>query len=132
MEENYNDLELQENYDDLELQENYDDLELQENLDYLLTSLENALYEADNLDDEADLNLSREEIIAYLNEAYESIKNWSYDYNYKVFDSIKSDYSRVEALISELELCLADYEATFHMDSISYTLFQIGQNLSNI
>lgn len=123
---------MEENYNDLELQENYDDLELQENLDYLLTSLENALYEADNLDDNTYLELSKEEIIAYLNEAYESIKNWSYDYNYKVFDSIKSDYSRVEALISELELCLADYEATFHMDSISYTLFQIGQNLSNI
>lgn len=114
------------------MEENLDDLELQENLDYLLTSLENAIYETGNLDDEADLDLSREEIIAYLNEAYENIKSWSYDYNYKEFDSIKSDYSRVEALISELELCLADYEATFHMNSISYTLFQIGQSLSNI
>ncbi len=114
------------------MEENYDNLELQENLDYLLTSLENALYEADNLDDNTYLELSKEEIIAYLNETYESIKNWSYDYNYKEFDSIKSDYSRVEALISELELCLANYEDIFHMNGISYTLFQIGQILSTI
>lgn len=114
------------------MEENNNDLGIKENLDYLLTSLENAIYEADTLDDNTYLELSKEEIIAYLNKAYESIKSWGDDYNYKEYDSIKSDYSRVEALISELELCLADYEDVFHMNGISYTLFQIGQSLSNI
>lgn len=114
------------------MEENNNDLALKEKLDYLLVNLENAICEADTLDDKTYLELSKEEIIAYLNEAYESIKSWGDDYNYKEYDAIKSNYSRVEALISELELCLADYEDVFHMNGISYTLFQIGQILSNI
>ena len=35
-------------------------------------------------------------------------------------------------IISELEFCLADLENIFHMNGISYSLFQIGKILFNI
>lgn len=38
----------------------------------------------------------------------------------------------IEPIISELKLCLADLENIFHMNGISYSLFQIGKILSNI
>lgn len=57
--------------------------------------------------------LSNDELINYINDVYLKIKKY-------------------EPIISELELCLADLENIFHMNGISYSLFQIGKILSNI
>lgn len=50
----------------------------------------------------------------------------------KKYELIISEYKMIEPIISELELCLADLENIFHMNGISYSLFQIGKILSNI
>ena len=55
-----------------------------------------------------------------------------YYYEIKKDELIISEYKMIEPIISELELCLADLENIFHMNGISYSLFQIGKILSNI
>ena len=59
-------------------------------------------------------------------------KKWNYYYETKKYDLIISEYKVVESIISELELCLVDLENIFHMNGISYSLFQIGKILVNI
>jgi len=76
--------------------------------------------------------LSKDEIINYINDVYLKIKKWNYYYEIKKYELIISEYKMVEPIISELELCLADLENIFHMNGISYSLFQIGKILSNI
>lgn len=76
--------------------------------------------------------LSNDELINYINDVYLKIKKWNYYYEIKKCELIISEYKMIEPIISELELCLADLENIFHMNGISYSLFQIGKILSNI
>lgn len=76
--------------------------------------------------------LSNDELINYINDVYLKIKKWNYYYEIKKYELIISEYKMIEPIISELELCLADLENIFHMNWISYSLFQIGKILSNI
>ena len=46
-------------------------------------------------------------------------------------DLIVKDYKKIESIISELELCLADLDDEFHLEGISFALFNIGKMLSN-
>ena len=45
---------------------------------------------------------------------------------------IKDNYKEVESIISELELCLADYRDIFNMDGISYAIYEIGKKLKEL
>lgn len=76
--------------------------------------------------------LSNDELINYINDVYLKIKKWNYYYEIKKYELIISEYKMIEPIISEFELCLADLENIFHMNGISYSLFQIGKILSNI
>ena len=97
------------------------------NLNYILNNLERNIIEAKSLEDKVYLELSKEEIIDYLTNAYNIIKSWE-ECNY---DFIKDSYKEVESIISELELCLADYKDKFNMDGISYAIYEIGEYLTN-
>lgn len=77
------------------------------NLEYILINLENDKEKANSLENKMYFELSKDELII-------------------------SEYKMIEPIISELELCLADLENIFHMNGISYSLFQIGKILSNI
>lgn len=46
-------------------------------------------------------------------------------------DLIVKDYKKIESIISELELCLADLDDEFNLEEISFALFNIGKMLSN-
>ena len=46
-------------------------------------------------------------------------------------DLIVKDYKKIESIISELELCLADLDDEFQLEGISFALFNIGKMLSN-
>ncbi|MBQ3020820.1 MAG: hypothetical protein IJD92_01190 [Bacilli bacterium] len=106
--------------------------EFQNNLDYVLTNLEKDIFKASSLEDKLYLEISKNEIIKSLNYVYQNIKCWQDSYNAKKYDVIINEYGEIESIISQLELCLADYEEQFHMDGISYSIFQIGKILSNI
>lgn len=113
-------------------EKNFLNTDFQSNLDYALTNLEKDIFKANSLEDKLYLEISKNEIIKSLNYVYESIKCWKNDYNTKKYENIINKYSEIESIISQLELCLADYEEYFHMDGISYSIFQIGKILSNI
>ena len=107
-------------------------LNILDNLNYSLLNLKNAINEANNLEDKVYFELSKGQIIEYLNYVYTSIKGWENDYKVNNYEVIIKQYKNVESIISELELCLADYDSKFHMDGISYCVFQIGKILSNM
>ena len=107
-------------------------VDFQSNLDYVLTNLENDIFQANSLDDKLYLEMSKREIIESLNYVYQNIKNWKDSYNEKKYETIINKYNEIEYIISQLEMSLADYEELFHMDGISYSIFQIGQILLNI
>ena len=102
------------------------------NLKYILDNLEKDKKEVNNLEDKKYLELSKTEVITYINCVYEEIKLWEDYYKTKKYENIIIKYKKVESIISELELCLADYEDIFNMNGISYSIFQVGENLSNI
>ena len=107
-------------------------VDFQSNLDYVLTNLENDIFQANSLDDKLYLEMSKREIIESLKYVYQNIKNWKDSYNEKKYETIINKYNEIESIISQLEMSLADYEELFHMDGISYSIFQIGQILLNI
>ena len=102
------------------------------NLEYILIHLEKDIDEANNLENKMYFELSKNELINHINDVYLKMKKWNYYYETKKYDLIISEYKVVESIISELELCLADLENIFHMNGISYSLFQIGKILVNI
>lgn len=104
--------------------------DFQSNLDYVLTNLEKDISEANSLEDKLYLEISKSEIIKLLNYVYKNVKCWQDDYNEKKYNMIINKYAEIESIISQLELCLADYDEKFHMDGISYSIFQIGKILS--
>jgi len=106
--------------------------DFQNNLDYVLTNLEKDIFKANSLEDKMYLEMSKSEIIKSLNYVYKNIKCWKDSYNAKKYETIINKYGEIESIISQLELCLADYEEQFHMDGISYSIFQIGKILLNI
>ena len=101
-------------------------------LDYVLINLEKNIFKASSLEDKVYLEMSKSEIIKALSYVYQNIKNWKDSYNAKKYETIINQYGEIESIISQLELCLADYEEEFHMDGISYSFFEIGKILSNI
>lgn len=102
------------------------------NLEYILINLENDKEKANSLENKMYFELSKDELINYINDVYLKIKKWNYYYEIKKYELIISEYKMIEPIISELELCLADLENMFHMNGISYSLFQIGKILSSI
>lgn len=108
------------------------DLSFSSNLNYVLLNLEKAIDEANSLEDKIYIEMSKGEIIQYLNYVYTNIKCWKDSYETKNYEVIINKYKEMESIISQLELCLADYDNKFHMDGISYSIFQIGKILSDI
>ena len=105
-------------------------LDFSGNLNYALSNLKKVIDEANDLEDKIYLEISKSQIIKYLNYAYTNIKDWQTYYESKEYDAIIKNYKEIESIISQLELCLADYDDKFHIDGISYSIFQIGKVLS--
>ena len=106
--------------------------DFQGNLDYVLSNLEKDISIIDSLEDKLYLEISKNDIIKYLNNAYDKIKTWQDSYNKKKYEIITSEYNFVASIISQLELCLADYDNELHMEGISYSIFEIGKILSKM
>lgn len=102
------------------------------NLEYILIQLEKDINEVNNLENKIYFELSKNELANYINDVYSKIIKWNSYYESRNYDLIINEYNKIETIISELELCLADYDDKFHMSGISYSLFQIGKILSKI
>lgn len=108
------------------------DLKFSSNLNYALLNLEKAINEASNLENKLYLELSKDQIIEYLNYVHTNMKCWQDNYKSKKYETTIREYKDIESIISQLDLCLADYDSKFHMDGISYSVFQIGKILSSV
>ena len=104
----------------------------QNNLEYILKHLIENIKDIDNLDDKIYFELSKKEILESFNNIYLLMSKWENYYKLKQIDIIINEYKIVESLISQLELCLVNYEKKFHMNGISYSLYEIGKILINI
>ena len=107
-------------------------LELSKNLNYALLNLKQDIEEANSLEDKIYFELAKQQIIEYINYAYTNIKNWKNDYETNNYKLIADEYKEIESIISQLELCLVEFENEFHMEGISYSIFQIGKIISNL
>lgn len=107
-------------------------LELSKNLNYSLLNLKQDIEEANSLEDKAYFELTKQQIIEYINYSYTNIKNWKNDYETNNYKLITNEYKEIESIISQLELCLVEFENEFHMEGISYSIFQIGKIISNL
>lgn len=108
------------------------DLEFSNNLNYVLENLKHAIDESDDLENKIYLELSKQQIIEYLNYVYTNIKDWKNSYETKNYKIIKDKYKEIESIISQLELCLVEFDNKFHIEGISYSIFQIGKILSDL
>ena len=107
-------------------------LELSKNLNYALLNLKQDIEKANSLEDKIYFELTKQQIIEYINYAYTNIKNWKNDYETNNYKLIANEYKEIESIISQLELCLVEFENEFHMEGISYSIFQIGKIISNL
>lgn len=105
--------------------------EFYNNLNYTLLNLKQAIEEANALEDKIYLELTKQQIIDYLNYVYVNIKNWEKSYETRNYRIIIDKYKKIESIISELELCLVEFDNKFHIEGISYSIFQIGKIISN-
>ena len=108
------------------------DLDFSNNLNYALSNLKQAIEEANVLKDKTYLELSKQQIIDYLNYVYVNIKKWGNDYEAKKYKAIADKYKEIESIISQLELCLVEFDSLFPIEGISYSIFQIGKIISNL
>lgn len=108
------------------------DLDFSNNLNYALSNLKQAKEEANVLKDKTYLELSKQQIIDYLNYVYVNIKKWKNDYEAKKYKTIADKYKEIESIISQLELCLVEFDSLFHIEGISYSIFQIGKIISDL
>ena len=100
--------------------------EIANSLNYILTNLKRATHETNTLENKIYLELSKEQIIIYLNYVYDSILKWEDNY-----ELIIQDYKEIETIIGYLELCLVDYDDKFHIEGIAYSIYEIGKIISN-
>lgn len=108
------------------------DLDFSNNLNYALSNLKQAIEEANVLKDKTYLELSKQQIIDYLNYVYVNIKKLENDYEAKKYKAIAYKYKEIESIISQLELCLVEFDSLFHIEGISYSIFQIGKIISDL
>ena len=107
-------------------------LEFYNNLNYALLNLKKAIEETNTLEDKTYLELTKQQIIDYLNYVYVNIKNWEKSYETRNYKIIADKYKEIESIISQLELCLVEFDNKFHIEGISYSIFLIGKIISNL
>lgn len=107
-------------------------LEFSNHLNYVLSNLKQAIEEIKVLEDKTYFELTKQQIIDYLNYVYANIKDWKKSYETKNYKIITDKYKEIESIISQLELCLVEFDNKFHIEGISYSIFQIGKIISNL
>lgn len=73
--------------------------------------------------------LSKEEIISYFDELYNNISQWNIYLHNNELKKIISNYKKYESIISELELCLIDYD-DIRITDISLSYYELGKKLT--
>lgn len=103
-----------------------------ENIKYMTDQIEKNLKNIDILKQDFYFEMSKKQIIDSFKSVLSSLESWQQYFNDSEIYRIQKNYKELESNVSELELCLADYDDIFHCEGISYALYQIGHLLSEI
>ena len=103
-----------------------------ENIKYMTDQIEKNLKNINILKQDFYFEMSKKQIIDCFNSLLSTLKSWQQYFNDSKINLIQKNYKELESNISELELCLADYDDILHYEGISYALYQIGHLLSEI
>lgn len=103
-----------------------------ENIKYMTDQIEKNLKNIDILKQDFYFEMSKKQIIDNFKSVLSSLESWQQYFNDSEIYRIQKNYKELESNVSELELCLADYDDIFHCEGISYALYQIGHLLSEI
>ena len=103
-----------------------------EKIKYMIDQIEKNLKNIDILKQDFYFEMSKKQIIDSFNSVLSSLESWQQYFNDSEIYRIQKNYKELESNISELELCLADYDDIFHCEGISYALYQTGHLLSEI
>ena len=103
--------------------------EINNHLTYMIKQMEENLGHIDVLKQEVYFEMTREQIVDSFNKTLAKLKDWKKHIISQDYSIIKEEYKNLESTIAELELCLADNDSLFHMEGISYALYQIGKLL---
>ena len=103
-----------------------------EKIKYMIHQIEKNLKNIDILKQDFYFEMSKKQIIDSFNSVLSSLESWQQYFNDSEIYRIQKNYKELESNISELELCLADYDDIFHCEGISYALYQTGHLLSEI
>ncbi len=105
--------------------------EIENHLEYMLKQMEENLSHIDKLEEEKYFEMTKAQIMDSFNQVLIKLKEWKKQITSNDASLLKEEYHNLESIISELELCLADYDSLFHIEGISYALYQIGKMLIN-
>lgn len=103
-----------------------------ENIKYMIDQIEKNLKSVSTLNQDFYFEMSKNQIVNSFNDLLLSLKSWQQHFDDSKIYYIQENYKEVESNISELELCLADFDNIFHCEGISYALYQIGNLLIEI
>lgn len=98
-------------------------------IDYILENVKEDLKIINTINNELYFELTKEEIVNCLNKVYDRLTSWKKYLLEENIDKISKEYKDVEGIISELELCLIDYDNLLNIEAISYTFYQLGNEL---
>lgn len=102
---------------------------INENVDYIFENVKKDLKIINTINNELYFELTKEEIVNCLNKVYDRLTSWKKYLLEENIDKISKEYKDVEGIISELELCLIDYDNLLNIEAISYTFYQLGNEL---
>lgn len=98
-------------------------------IDYILENVKKDLEIINTINNELYFELTKEEIVNYLNKVYDMVILWKKYLLEENIDKISKEYKDIESIMSELELCLADYDKELNIEAISYTFYQVGSEI---
>lgn len=105
---------------------------MQKIINHIIDELKIAQEWSKNIKDDIYLELSKDEIINYFEKLYCNISKWNLYYRNKEIDKIISNYKQYESIISELELCLLDYDDIISITDISLSYYELGKKLTEL
>lgn len=98
-------------------------------LNHIVEELKKACESSKYLSEDMHFELTKEEVITDFNLLYAGISKWEEYLRNNEIKKILDDYKKYESIISELELCLLDYDETFNIRDISCSYFEYGKKL---
>jgi len=102
------------------------------NIKYIINQIEKNLDNIYVLENNIYFEMTKFQIISSFKNILSSLNKWQKKFKDNDIYFVQKEYKQLESDISQLEMCLADYDDIFHCEGMSYALYQIGKILIEI